>query len=107
MLADILRERFDWGAYWHLEGADQRELTDEESGAVDRFEKLSETVSDISPSLLDHAGHLAGTHGARFETMLQQMIARVGRGYYPETAEDFVLALSNALEAASVAAASA
>jgi hypothetical protein len=62
MLADILRERFDWGAYWHLEGADQRELTDEESGAVDRLEKLSDTVSHIPPSLLDHAEHLAGTH---------------------------------------------
>lgn len=99
MLADILRERFDWGTYWHLEGADQRELTDEESGAVDRFERLSDTVSAIPLSLLDYAEHLAETHGARFETMLGQMIVRVGRGYYPETAEDFVLALSGFLEA--------
>jgi hypothetical protein len=98
MLSDILRERFEWAEYWHLEGKDDRELTDEESATVHRLEKLGETVFAIPPPLLEHAECLAKANEERFGDTLDRMIARVGRGYYPDTAEEFVQALSKFLE---------
>lgn len=98
MLSDILRKRFEWAEYWHLEGKDDRELTDEESATVHRLEKLGETVSAVPSPLLEHTECLAKADETRFETTLEQMIARVGRGYYPDTAEEFVWTLSKFLE---------
>lgn len=98
MLSDILRERFEWAEYWHLEGKDDRDLTDEEAATIHRLEKLGETVSVIFPPLLEHAECLAKADETRFETTLEQMIARVGRGYYADTAEEFVRTLSRFLE---------
>jgi hypothetical protein len=99
MLSDILRARFEWAEHWHLEGKDDRELTDEESATVDRFEKLGETVPAIPPSLLEYTECLAKANEERFGDTLDRMIARVGRGYYPDSAEDFVRTLSRFLEA--------
>lgn len=98
MMAEILRRRFEWGEHWHLEGKDDRELTDEESAAVHQFEKLGETVDAVPTPLLEHAECLAKANGERFEDTLDRMIARVGRGYYPDTAEEFVKTLSKFLE---------
>ena len=98
MMAEILRERFEWAEYWHLEGKANRELTDEESATVARFEKLGETVCSVPPSLLEHAECLARMNEARFCDTIDRMMARVGHGYYPDTAEEFVRTLSKFLE---------
>jgi hypothetical protein len=50
-------------------------------------------------SLLAHADCLARVNEKRFGDTLDRMIARVGRGFYPNTAEDFVRPLSQFLEA--------
>ncbi|KQW22949.1 hypothetical protein ASC80_06375 [Afipia sp. Root123D2] len=100
MLSDILSERFQWASYWFLEGSEFRELTDEESAAVHRFEKLSETIAAIPLPLLEHAECLAQANDEKFNATFDQMISRVGRGYYPDTAEEFVRTLSGFLESA-------
>lgn len=101
MLSDILRERFQWASYWYLEGSEFRELTDQESATVHRFEKLGETVAAIPPPLLEHAECLVKANDERFQAMFDQMISRVGRGYFPDTAEEFVWTLSKCVETSS------
>jgi hypothetical protein len=100
MLSEILSEGFEAAMLWHLEGKDDRELTDQESATVHRLEKLGETVAAIPPPLLEHAECLARANDERFNATFDQMIARVGRGYCPDTAEEFVRTLSRCLETA-------
>ena len=102
MLSDILRERFEWAEYWHLEGKDDRDLTDEESATVHRLEKLGETVFAIPPPLLEHTECLAKANEERFGDTLDRMIARVGRGYYPDNGEDALIMWKGDPEAAGV-----
>jgi len=100
-MADIatdLKQRFDWAmdvcleAYEVLPDGRSFERSDDDERAIGIFERLSDTVGAIPPSLIASAEQLRGVEPEAFEKLLTQRIGAIGSTFSPANATEFLAA---------------
>ncbi|QRI72664.1 hypothetical protein JQ507_14865 [Bradyrhizobium sp. PSBB068] len=100
MLANDLKERFDWALYLNLEAyeelPDGRSFvrSDEAEAAIGIFESLHGSVEKIPPALLAASEALRLTTPDLFEAALTRRVQLVGSDFSPVSATEFVKALN-------------
>lgn len=100
MLADDLKERFDWALYLNLEAyellPDGRSFvrSDEAEAAIGIFESLHGSVNEVPPALVEAAEALRLVAPGLFDAAFANRVQMVGSGFSPVSATEFVEALN-------------
>jgi restriction endonuclease Mrr len=113
-VANDLRERFDYAAYFYLSAWERdpnmriegntiiREEDDFEEIMIDTFEALRDSVEAVPAALLSNTLELRSQIGPeRFEQIVVERIQAIGAGSLPRDATEFVEALNRILQDAS------
>jgi hypothetical protein len=103
-VASDVRQRFVWAmdvcfeAYEVLPDGKSFVRSDEDQNAIEVFEKLRETVGAVPPSLTIAADEFRAVEPGLFEKLLARGIRRIGLGFSPTSATDFVEALNRTMQ---------